>query len=86
MSGLSKAVVAVVLVGVGAAGISVPAGAFSKRVQKACHADYKNLCPQYRSNSPQLRTCMEAKANEISWSCIEALIDSGEVDKKRVRR
>ncbi len=59
-----------------------PAGAYSKRVERSCLADYKNLCPQYRPNSPQLRACMEGKSNEISWGCIEALIDSGEVDKK----
>ena len=86
VSGLGKAVVVATVAGLGAAMLSVPAAAFSKRVQKACVADYKNLCPQYRVNSPQLRTCMESKSNEISWSCIEALIDSGEVDKKRVRR
>jgi hypothetical protein len=63
-----------------------PAQAFSKRVERACLPDYKNLCPQYRTNSPQLRACMESKANEISWSCKEALIDSGEVDRKHVRR
>lgn len=63
-----------------------PALAYSKRVQQACLADYKNLCPAYRVNSPQLRTCMESKASSISWGCIEALIDSGEVDRKRVRR
>jgi hypothetical protein len=63
-----------------------PAQAFSKRVQQACLADYKNLCPQYRTSSPQLRSCMESKANEISWGCIQALIDSGEVDRKRVTR
>jgi len=37
-------------------------------------------------NSSQLRACMESKANEISWVCVSALIDSGEVDRKRVRR
>ena len=86
MSGLGKAIAAAAIAGLGAAMLSTPAAAFSKRVQKACVTDYKNLCPQYRVNSPQLRTCMESKSNEISWSCIEALIDSGEVDKKRVRR
>ena len=62
--------------------LAIPAGAYSKRVQRSCLADYKNLCPQYRPESPQLRACMEAKSSEISWGCIEALIDSGEVDKK----
>lgn len=63
-----------------------PATAFNKRVEKACLADYKSLCPQYRSNSPHLRACMESKSSSISWGCIEALIDSGEVDRKRVAR
>ena len=78
--GASTLAVGMVVAGAGAA------NAVSKQVQRACLADYKNLCPQYRLNSPQLRACMESKANEISWSCIEALIDSGEVDKKRVAR
>lgn len=65
---------------------ATPAGAYSKKVERVCLADYKNLCPQYRPNSPQLRACMEGKSNEISWGCIEALIDSGEVDKKAARR
>jgi hypothetical protein len=86
MTGLGKALAVVAMTGIGVAAPVVPAGAFSKAVQKACRADYKNLCPQYRVNSPQLRTCMESKSSEISWACIEALIDSGEVDKKRVRR
>jgi hypothetical protein len=64
----------------------VPAHAYSKRVQKACLADYKSLCPQYRTESSQLRACMEAKSSQISWGCIEALMDSGEVDRKRVTR
>ena len=66
--------------------LATPANAFSKQVEKACRSDYKNLCPHYRVNSSQLRACMESKANEISWGCISALIDSGEVDRKRVRR
>ena len=64
-----------------------PAAAdFSKAVEKACLADYKKLCPQYKIDSLQLRACMEWKSSSISWGCIEALIDSGEVDRKRVLR
>lgn len=66
--------------------LSGPAGAFNKRVERACLNDYKNLCPKYRTSSPQLRACMESQANAISWGCIQALIDSGEVDRKRVSR
>lgn len=63
-----------------------PASAISKAVERACKDDYKRLCPSYKPTSPSLRACMESKANEISWRCISALIDSGEVDRKRVTR
>lgn len=63
-----------------------PAAAFSKSVEKACKGDYKRLCPQYKASSPQLRACMEAKSSEISNKCVTALIDSGEVDRKRAGR
>jgi hypothetical protein len=65
---------------------SAPAYAFSKRVEQACSGDYKRLCPAYKTSSPQLRACMESKANEITPGCIDALVRTGEVDKKRVRR
>jgi hypothetical protein len=86
LGGLGKVVTLAAVAGCLATAATIPASAFSKRVQQACLADYKNLCPQYRASSPQLRACMESKANEISWHCIQALIDSGEVDRKRVTR
>ena len=86
LEGLSKVVALAAVAACVTTTATVPASAFSKRVQQACLADYKNLCPQYRTSSPQLRACMESKANEISWHCIQALIDSGEVDRKRVTR
>ena len=60
--------------------------AYSKRVQVACKGDYKRLCPSYKAGSLQLRACMEARASEISSGCIDALIDSGEIYKQRVKR
>ena len=63
-----------------------PAAAFNKKVERACKGDYKRLCPQYKTSSAQLRACMEAKAYEISEKCVTALIDSGEVDRKRAGR
>jgi hypothetical protein len=84
--GLGRALAIAACTGCAIVAATAPAAATSKRVQQACLADYKNLCPQYRTSSPQLRACMESKANEISWNCIQALIDSGEVDRKRVTR
>lgn len=71
-----------------ALGLMLPeaASAFSPKVERACKSDYKRLCPQYKPSSPQLRACMEAKANEISPSCIAALIDDGVVDRRRAAR
>lgn len=79
-------VVAATVLAFGMPMLTLPAHAFSKRVERACKDDYKSLCPQYKVNSPHLRACMESKSSSISWGCIEALIDSGEVDKKRVSR
>lgn len=83
------------LAGVGAAvalafaGLMVSAGtadAVSAKVRKACAADYKRLCPSYKVGSTQLRACMESMARDISSRCIDALIDSGEVDRRRAGR
>ena len=69
------------------AGAAAPAGAvINDKVKKACKDDYKKLCPGYKVGSSQLRACMEAKQNDISWSCIQALMDAGEVDKERVAK
>ena len=83
-AGRLSLICAVAAAGVGATSSSV--AAYSKRVESACRADYKNLCPQYRPNTSALRACMESKSSEISWGCKQALIDSGEVDRKYVRR
>lgn len=60
-----------------------PASAVSAKVKKACAGDYKRLCPRYKVGSAQLRACMEAKQAEISSKCVQALIDSGEVYRRR---
>jgi hypothetical protein len=65
---------------------ATPAAAVSAKVKKACANDYKRLCPQYKVGSPQLRACMEAKQYEISSGCVQALIDSGEVNRSSARR
>ena len=77
---------AMIVVAVMAFTAAPTAAGFSKAVEKACLADYKKLCPQYKIDSLQLRACMEWKSSSISWGCIEALIDSGEVDRKRTLR
>ena len=60
--------------------------AITAKVKQACVSDYKRLCPKYKVGSTQLRACMEAKQSEISWECVSALIDAGEVDRTRAAR
>jgi hypothetical protein len=62
------------------------ADAASAKVRKACAGDYKRLCPRYKVGSSRMRACMEAKQSEISSRCIDALIDSGEVNRRGRRR
>ena len=67
------------------AGAAAPAMAVSAKVKKACAGDYKRLCPSYKVGSSALRACMEAKQGEISSKCVDALIDSGEVNRSSRR-
>jgi hypothetical protein len=66
-------------------GAAAPAMAVSAKVKKACVGDYKRLCPTYKVGSAALRACMEAKQAEISSKCVDALIDSGEVNRSARR-
>ena len=62
------------------------ADAYSPRVENACRDDYFRFCPAYPVGSASLRLCMESKAKQISNSCVRALIDAGEVDRRRLKR
>jgi hypothetical protein len=79
-----KPVAAAVALAVGFVAMALPASAvINDRVKRSCKGDYQRLCPSYKVGSSQLRACMESKQSSISWGCIEALMDSGEVDKKQ---
>jgi hypothetical protein len=73
---------AIFAVGAFAVVTTSPASAVSSKVKRACKFDYKRLCPRYRVGSSRMRACMEAKAGDISYRCRQALIDSGEVDRR----
>lgn len=60
--------------------------AVNKKVERACRSDFKRLCPSYNPNSTSGRACMESKSGEISSRCMDALIETGEIDKKRVAK
>jgi hypothetical protein len=59
---------------------------YSKAVQKACGADYHKYCGDYGLESAALRVCMDKVGNSLSKSCVNALIQSGEVSQAEVNR
>jgi hypothetical protein len=64
------------------------AAAVSKRVEKSCTGDYLQFCPQYDEGTPQLRNCMSqaGKRGSLSPRCLNALVDSGMVPRKYLKR
>jgi hypothetical protein len=59
---------------------------YSKAVQKACGADYHKYCGDYGLESAALRVCMDKVGNSLSKSCVNALIQAGEVSQAEVNR
>ncbi|AGK56267.1 hypothetical protein HYPDE_22903 [Hyphomicrobium denitrificans 1NES1] len=62
------------------------ANAVSLRVKLACSSDYRALCSQYSSDSPEVRACMRAAGEKLSPRCLNALIADGEVTQEEVSR
>jgi hypothetical protein len=53
----------------------------SRRVRQACSSDAKRLCPREKSDSSEMRYCMEAKGRQLSRNCVRALEDDGIVPR-----
>lgn len=70
------------IVQVGAANAS----AYSEAVRKYCRADYKKYCGEYGLETNALRNCMNRHGNQLSKSCVRALVQSGEVSQRDVDR
>jgi hypothetical protein len=62
------------------------AGSYSKAVQKACGADYHKYCGEYGLESAALRVCMDKAGHNLSKSCVNALVQAGEVSQAEVDR
>ena len=59
---------------------------YSKAVQKACANDYHRHCHQYGIETEALRLCMDKAGQALSKTCVNALVDAGEVSKAEVER
>jgi hypothetical protein len=74
-------------VALGALALSAaPSAAVSGRVETACKDDYFKFCPAYSVGTPQLRACMRQVGRRLSPRCIDALVDSGEISRKSLRK
>jgi hypothetical protein len=56
--------------------------AYPAKVRAACKSDYKEHCPKYGEDSPQLKACMRAAGGAISCRCRNALADTGYIARK----
>lgn len=46
--------------------------------------DYRALCSQFSSDSPEVRRCMRSAGEKLSPRCLNALIAAGEVSETEV--
>ncbi|MEM7192464.1 MAG: hypothetical protein AAF405_06270 [Pseudomonadota bacterium] len=65
---------------------SAHAVTYSEAVRKYCRADYKKYCGEYGLETKALRNCMRRHGDQLSKSCIEALVQSGEVSRRELER
>jgi hypothetical protein len=61
------------------------AQAYSSRVQNSCKNDYLSFCAAHPVGSTGARRCMESNGKSLSGTCINALVDAGEIPRKYKR-
>jgi hypothetical protein len=59
---------------------------YSKAVQQACTSDYHQHCGEYGIETAALRLCMDRAGHSLSKTCVNALVDAGEISKDEVER
>jgi hypothetical protein len=59
---------------------------YSKALQQACMADYKKLCGEYGIETSALRMCMDKNGHSLTKTCLNALINAGEVSQAEIDR
>lgn len=62
------------------------ASAVSFKVKLACANDYYSYCSKHAPDTPGVRQCMRVNGPKLSKTCVNALIDAGEVSQAEVAR
>lgn len=65
---------------------SSASAAVTQRVKTACKNDYFAYCSAHAVGSTALRTCMRDAQDSLSKTCLQALVDDGEVSQKDIHR
>jgi hypothetical protein len=60
------------------------AAAYGQKVRKFCANDYMDNCHTHRLGTPELRACMRKAGAKLTPSCVNALIEEGEVSAAEV--
>lgn len=67
--------------------LTAPAiAAYSAKVRKACSNDYETFCSQYPPDSTELRRCFESNRKGLTYQCVTALVDAGEVPARYMKK
>jgi hypothetical protein len=67
--------------------VAAPAmAAFSAKVRKACSGDYETFCSQYPPDSTEVRRCFESNRKGLTYQCVTALVDAGEVPARYLKK
>ena len=66
--------------------LSVPSFAYSDRVRNACKHDYMANCNTHEVGSESLKVCMRKAGPKLSPSCVDALVEAGEVSATEVAK
>jgi hypothetical protein len=57
---------------------------YSKAEQQACASDYHKHCGEYGIETEALRLCMDRAGHVLTKTCVDALVDAGEVSRDEV--
>jgi hypothetical protein len=60
------------------------ANAYGAKVRKFCANDYFDNCNLHKLGTPELRACMRKAGPKLTPSCVNALVEEGEVSASEV--
>lgn len=62
------------------------AAAYGPKVRRLCANDYMDNCHIHRLGTPELRACMRKAGAKLTPSCVDALVEEGEISAAEVKQ